>query len=529
MAGPLRHPAAPAHGSGAPRPISHVPGAQAVVPYWLAWMEAFPTVEALAAASESQVNAQWAGLGFYRRAAMLHAAARQVVDKHGGQIPRTVDGLMGLSGVGRYTAGAIASICFDVAAPVVDGNVLRMLSRLRGVAASPKRPAYCDKLAWALAERLVVAGGGERPGDLNQAIMELGATYCAPDGTGRDSRDPLRGMYLSTAIGADAARAQAARRLAPMLAAARGSAGRGVLGCGVCGEGAAAFLDGVEEAAVAAVSKHGLRGASEAAADACATAVHKLLPLPAPKKARREERLAVLALHRCAGDAITSASWLLVRRPDGGLLSGQWELPSAPVASHKSELTADPGDQARSAAIDAALSVLGIGTSELSARRRIDRPVEHIFSHVRHTMHIETASVRGQGGGSGGAGGSGIGGSREGVRGGGGGKGGARGGGTDEGSALGGAAVLALEDGVHWTTADGTVVCWMCSRHMAEVGVTAGVKKVLSAVEDKSGGRAAQPSARGKQGAGKRKAEGASADKQLRAQPMLSAFFSQTN
>src|SRR6056297_2861249 len=99
-------------------------------------MKAFPTVEALAAASESQVNAQWAGLGFYRRAAMLHAAARQVVDKHGGQIPQTVDGLMELSGIGRYTAGAIASICFDVAAPIVDGNVLRVLSRLRGVAAN---------------------------------------------------------------------------------------------------------------------------------------------------------------------------------------------------------------------------------------------------------------------------------------------------------------------------------------------------------------------------------------------------------
>jgi A/G-specific adenine glycosylase len=106
---------------------------EAVIPYWLAWMEAFPTVEALAAASEEAVNARWAGLGFYRRARMLHEGAKQVVSEHGGVLPDTVDGLLGLRGVGRYTAGAIASIVHGVPAPIVDGNVLRVFSRLAAV------------------------------------------------------------------------------------------------------------------------------------------------------------------------------------------------------------------------------------------------------------------------------------------------------------------------------------------------------------------------------------------------------------
>ena len=144
---------------------------EAVIPYWLAWMEAFPTVEALAAASEEEVNARWAGLGFYRRARMLHEGAQQVVDEFGGHVPQSVEELMRLKGVGRYTAGAISSICFGVASPIVDGNVLRVLSRLCAISAHVKEPAFSGdgKLAWALAQQLVEAGGGSSAGELNQA------------------------------------------------------------------------------------------------------------------------------------------------------------------------------------------------------------------------------------------------------------------------------------------------------------------------------------------------------------------------
>ena len=90
---------------------------EAVIPYWIAWMEAFPTVEALAAASEEEVNARWAGLGFYRRARMLHDGAKQVVSEFGGKLPQTVDGLMKLKGIGRYTAGDIITTTSQPTSP----------------------------------------------------------------------------------------------------------------------------------------------------------------------------------------------------------------------------------------------------------------------------------------------------------------------------------------------------------------------------------------------------------------------------
>jgi A/G-specific adenine glycosylase len=147
-----------------------------VIPFYLAFLERFPTVEALARAPLDDVLARWRGLGYYARARALHAAARQVVEAHRGQLPKTVEGLRTLPGFGRYTAGAVASIAFGVRAPIVDGNVARVLSRLFEVEGAPGEKAREARL-WALAEGLVPA---RRPGDFNQALMELGATVCLP-------------------------------------------------------------------------------------------------------------------------------------------------------------------------------------------------------------------------------------------------------------------------------------------------------------------------------------------------------------
>ncbi len=139
----------------------------------------FPTPAALAAAPEHDVMAMWSGLGYYRRARLLHAAAKAVVELCGGEVPRDPDALLKLPGVGRYTAGAIASIVFGVAAPIVDGNVSRVLLRL-----SAKRSSAADSADWSWdhAGKLVQAAGeaGIDVGVMNEGLMELGATVCTP-------------------------------------------------------------------------------------------------------------------------------------------------------------------------------------------------------------------------------------------------------------------------------------------------------------------------------------------------------------
>ena len=142
----------------------------AVLEHYRRFLKKFPTVQRLAAARESSVLAAWSGLGYYRRARMLHAAARVLVKEHRAVFPATSAGLRDLPGIGRYTAAAIASIAFQELVAVVDGNVERVVSRLSG------GPLSGDP-AWRFAEGLLDA---TRPGDFNQAMMELGATVCLP-------------------------------------------------------------------------------------------------------------------------------------------------------------------------------------------------------------------------------------------------------------------------------------------------------------------------------------------------------------
>ena len=148
-----------------------------VLEYYRRWMERFPDVEALASAELDEVLELWAGLGYYRRARFLHRAARKVVDELDGQLPTDARGLRELPGIGPYTAGAIASIAYGERAPLVDGNVERVLARLEAIGGDPKARDN-QKRFWALAAALVAEA--ERPGDLNQALMELGATVCTP-------------------------------------------------------------------------------------------------------------------------------------------------------------------------------------------------------------------------------------------------------------------------------------------------------------------------------------------------------------
>jgi A/G-specific adenine glycosylase len=149
---------------------------ETVIPYFERFLRRFPTTRALAEAGVDDVLEMWSGLGYYRRARALHRAAREVVERFGGELPANAGALRSLHGVGPYTAGAIASLAFDLPEPLVDGNVARVLARLEGIDV-PIDATPGKKLLWATARRMLPAAGAGR---FNEALMELGATICTP-------------------------------------------------------------------------------------------------------------------------------------------------------------------------------------------------------------------------------------------------------------------------------------------------------------------------------------------------------------
>ena len=156
----------------------------AVLAHYARWMERYPTVGVLAGADEQEVLALWSGLGYYRRARMLHAGAKAVVAKHGSVLPPSAEALRKLPGIGNYTSAAIASIAFNEPVAVVDGNVERVVTRIAGLGAeqetekpAPKSPATMAREIRLLAHAWLAPAS---PGDANQAMMELGATICLP-------------------------------------------------------------------------------------------------------------------------------------------------------------------------------------------------------------------------------------------------------------------------------------------------------------------------------------------------------------
>ncbi len=169
----------------------------AVVPYYERFLKSFPTVQALAATSEHDVLRLWEGLGYYSRARNLHAAAREIVEEQGGIFPRTASELARLKGIGRYTAGAIASFAFDEPAPIVEANTLRLYCRLLAYRGDPRSAAGQQRL-WQFAERIVPR---KHAGRFNHALMDLGTTVCTP----RDPKCdvcPVRANCLAFAQGA---------------------------------------------------------------------------------------------------------------------------------------------------------------------------------------------------------------------------------------------------------------------------------------------------------------------------------------
>lgn len=334
-----------------------------VVEYFGRWVARWPTVADLAGASTEEVNEMWAGLGYYRRARFLRDGAAFVVAELGGRLPEDPEGLQRVPGVGAYTAAAIASIAFGHPTAAVDGNVNRVGSRLRAIPGDVTRGAPARALA-ASAQRLLDPA---RPGCFNQAVMELGATVCVPNGPPKCAECPV-------------ARVCAARAAELAFEAAGGD---------LSAEGA----------------------------PRCTR-----FPEKPEKKKPREETVDVHVVER-AGAA--GAEYLLVQRPEKGLLAGLWEFPAFVRPPPGGEGGAPGGAGAPAAPGDEALrgDVRGAVAGSLGPGWAVEGPVSeegelvHVFSHIRQTMVVRRwRAVPGGGAGEGAGEGEGAGGGGEAPR-----------------------------------------------------------------------------------------------------------------
>ncbi|CAM6100489.1 unnamed protein product [Calypogeia fissa] len=296
-----------------------------VLLYYQKWMEKWPTLQHLAGASLEDVYCLWAGLGYYRRARFLLEGAKQIVEKCAGVFPETVAELRNVRGIGQYTAGAIASIAFNRPVPLVDGNVVRVLCRLRAISESPK-DTKTVKLLWALAEELVDA---KRPGDLNQALMELGATLCTmnPDCSSCPIASHCKALSL-----------------------------------------ASLNLDDYPQAVKSV----------------------KEFPVKVAKVPPRDEYVSVCVLEvgpsSKSNNRNSPSEILLMQRPQKGLLAGLWEFPSVslgnlPVSAAKQKSSMDHY-------LKKQLN-LDVGARGLVQRREHLGTLRHLFSHIRWHLSIE--------------------------------------------------------------------------------------------------------------------------------------------
>ncbi|CAL0318076.1 unnamed protein product [Lupinus luteus] len=301
---------------------------QTVIPYYNRWMLKWPTIHHLSQASLEEVNEMWAGLGYYRRARFLLEGAKQVVAE-GGRIPKVASLLRKIPGIGNYTAGAIASIAFNEVVPVVDGNVVRVIARLKAVSTNPKESVTVKRF-WELAGEAV---DPHRPGDFNQALMELGATVCTP--------------------------------LNPSCSSCPASEICQALSISKC-DSSVAVTD---------------------------------YPIKVVKAKQRRDFSAVCVVELIGLDAVldenpSTSKFILVKRPDEGLLAGLWEFPSAPLDGETVSL-------ARREAVNQFLkNVLKIDTKKtcnIVSREDVGEFV-HIFSHIRLKLYVELLVLQFKGG-----------------------------------------------------------------------------------------------------------------------------------
>ncbi|KAG1684292.1 hypothetical protein DVH05_011430 [Phytophthora capsici] len=344
-----------------------------VVEYFLRWIDKFPTVAALAEANEEDVNALWAGLGYYRRARMLHAGAKYVVENYDGELPSTVDQLLTIPGIGPYTAGAIASIAFGNREPLVDGNVIRVMARMRAVGADPKNKKLIN-FSWKAAKELV--SECDRPGALNQALMELGATMCTVQNP-QCSDCPVKSVCLAYE---EANEVKSKSESAPIEESA----------CSICDYTRAMEWDGTQTE----VTKYPLKAKkndskNEVIAVAVVSFDSPKDEIVTPTKGKRKATKSI--------DVDSTWKFLMSKRPEGGLLAGQWEF----LHSKMSDGDKIPPLSKRKTFMDARLSDTFAKSTLVQSSKSIPErhdvgELTHIFSHVKHHMGIEHLHFKSQ-------------------------------------------------------------------------------------------------------------------------------------
>ncbi|KAL9384589.1 hypothetical protein Peur_021599 [Populus x canadensis] len=296
---------------------------QTVIDYFNRWMLKWPTLHHLAQASLEEVNEMWAGLGYYRRARFLLEGAKMIV-AGGDGFPKIVSSLRKVPGIGDYTAGAIASIAFKEVVPVVDGNVIRVLARLKAISANPKDKVTVKKF-WKLAAQLV---DPHRPGDFNQSLMELGATLCTPVNPSCSS-------------------------------------------CPVSGQCRALTISKLDKLVL--ITDY---------------------PAKSIKLKQRHEFSAVCAVEITGrqdlieGDQ-SSSVFLLVKRPDEGLLAGLWEFPSV-MLGKEADLTRRRKEMNRF--LKKSFRLDPQKTCSVLLREDIGEFI-HIFTHIRLKVYVELLIV----------------------------------------------------------------------------------------------------------------------------------------
>ncbi|TGZ68943.1 hypothetical protein CRM22_004003 [Opisthorchis felineus] len=337
-----------------------------VISYYNRWMRKWPTVHSLSTASLEEVNSLWSGLGYYSRAKLLHEAVKKVVNEFGGNLPQTAEQLKcHLPGVGRYTACAISSIAFSERVPVLDGNVMRVLTRLREIG-SPIQLNTTNAVLWDLAEQLV---DPNRPGDFNQAIMELGAVCCKPKQP-NCSECPLGKIGLCGAYESvrrrDSFKAKPFSQPTPDQRIPHPD----VEDCGMC------MPTDAYDSSLGVMN----------------------YPVKLSKRAARVERTIVIIAHTHDNG---KTHFLLFQRPRTGLLAGLWEFPSQIAsASQLNSKQTETSDDAVDDGVILGSLVDRIATSfnlfledKTQLKPKLIGEVVHLFSHIRMTYVVHTLSL----------------------------------------------------------------------------------------------------------------------------------------